>query len=79
MGFFDISIYGVPVAISGMIYMIIFAPILLPGGSVEEPSSGKHSFKIKVIQANLSPSSRMIEILITEHHFLKAQKGCHNL
>eukprot|EP00803_Ostreobium_quekettii_P006321 evm.model.scf_164.7 EVM.evm.TU.scf_164.7 scf_164:94260-120106(+) len=32
-GFFDIGKYGVPVAIWGLIYMVVFAPVLLPGRS----------------------------------------------
>ncbi|GMH35609.1 hypothetical protein BSKO_03477 [Bryopsis sp. KO-2023] len=42
-GFFDISKYGVPVAISGMIYMMIFAPLLLPGKSNERRSADSAS------------------------------------
>ena len=32
MNLFDVTPYGVPVAIMGIAYMIIFGPILLPGG-----------------------------------------------
>ncbi len=32
MTLFDVTPYGVPVAIIGMAYMMIFGPILLPGG-----------------------------------------------
>lgn len=32
MNIFDVTPYGVPVAIMGIAYMIIFGPILLPGG-----------------------------------------------
>lgn len=42
MGFFDISLYGVPVAIFGMIYMMLFAPLLLPGKANERRTSGEH-------------------------------------
>lgn len=40
LSFFDISIYGVPVAIFGMIYMMLFAPCLLPGKKSERRSIG---------------------------------------
>ncbi len=32
MTLFDVTPYGVPVAIIGVAYMMIFGPILLPGG-----------------------------------------------
>jgi hypothetical protein len=32
MKLFDVTPYGVPIAIIGMAHMLIFGPILLPGG-----------------------------------------------
>ena len=32
IGMFDLSMYGVPVALSGFAYILIFSPFLLPGG-----------------------------------------------
>lgn len=31
IGIFDLSLYGVPVALSGAVYIVLFAPVLLPG------------------------------------------------
>lgn len=31
IGIFDISVYGIPVALTGCIYIVLFAPRLLPG------------------------------------------------
>ncbi len=40
MNIFDVTPYGVPVAIMGIAYIIIFGPILLPGGSGGAPLDG---------------------------------------
>lgn len=48
MGFFDISTYGVPVAIFGMIYMMIFAPVLLPGKTNERRTTGEYLERLKL-------------------------------
>lgn len=37
---FDIGLYGVPVAIAGIAYMILASPVLLPGGRRQLDSSG---------------------------------------
>ncbi len=37
---FDIGLYGVPVAMAGMAYMILASPFLLPGGSRQHNSDG---------------------------------------
>jgi hypothetical protein len=41
IGLFDVTPYGVPVAIMGIAYLIIFGPMLLPGGG---SSSGRSPF-----------------------------------
>ena len=40
IGIFDIGLYGVPVAIAGIAYMILASPVLLPGGRSQQDSSG---------------------------------------
>ena len=36
IGIFDLTPYGVPVAIAGMVYMVAFGPKLLPGAAKHE-------------------------------------------
>jgi di/tricarboxylate transporter len=33
IGLFDLGVYGVPMAVAGVVYMVLFSPWLLPGGS----------------------------------------------
>ena len=40
MGLFTLSLYGVPVALSGMAYILIASPLLLPGGKSSGGGSG---------------------------------------
>ena len=35
IGLFDLGKYGVPVAFSGIVYVIIFSKYLLPGGNLQ--------------------------------------------
>ena len=40
IGMFDLSMYGVPVALSGFAYILIFSPFLLPGGKKTAADGG---------------------------------------
>mmetsp|Transcript_29018 Transcript_29018/g.42804 ORF Transcript_29018/g.42804 Transcript_29018/m.42804 type:complete len:1236 (+) Transcript_29018:347-4054(+) len=40
MGIFDIGVYGVPVAMAGICYILIASPCLLPGGSRKKAGDG---------------------------------------
>ena len=40
MGLFTLSKYGVPVALSGMMYILVASPFLLPGGGASGKDSG---------------------------------------
>ena len=40
IGLFELSKYGVPVLLSGLAYMLIAAPFLLPGGASDDDDSG---------------------------------------
>ena len=40
MGLFTLSKYGVPVALSGMCYVLIASPFLLPGGTARGKKEG---------------------------------------
>ena len=39
IGLFDLGKYGVPVAFSGIVYVIIFSKYLLPGGNLQRAES----------------------------------------
>ena len=45
IGLFDLGKYGVPVAFSGIVYVIIFSKYLLPGGNLQRGDGTVHLHK----------------------------------
>ena len=58
MGLFALSIYGVPVALSGMAYILVASPFLLPGGkgrsSDKDPSNASTETSNDMIEDSLA-------------------------
>lgn len=63
MGLFTLSMYGVPVALSGMAYMLLASPFLLPGGKKSGESGGTSGGKIEdslAVGAVVAPGSPVV-------------------
>ena len=61
IGMFDLSMYGVPVALSGFAYILIFSPFLLPGGKKTAADGGGSGIEDSLaVGAVVAPGSAVI-------------------
>jgi di/tricarboxylate transporter len=61
IGMFDLSMYGVPVALSGFAYILIFSPFLLPGGKKTAADGGGSGVEDSLaVGAVVAPGSAVI-------------------
>eukprot|EP00931_Biecheleriopsis_adriatica_P045305 TRINITY_DN25968_c0_g1_i2.p1 TRINITY_DN25968_c0_g1~~TRINITY_DN25968_c0_g1_i2.p1 ORF type:complete len:843 (+),score=141.41 TRINITY_DN25968_c0_g1_i2:53-2530(+) len=60
VGLFSLGLYGVPVALSGLAYVVFFSPHLLPGGRAASAAGSKSGIGELLVGARVMPWSKAI-------------------
>jgi hypothetical protein len=61
IGLFDLGVYGVPLAIAGIVHVVLFSPWLLPGGSRRSDDGNRGDVPLEAGQEDILLGARLLQ------------------